>query len=174
MNPYMSYTPYMPQDAYMQDQMALRQRIDNLSQNMQAQMAQCLEEQLEREKASAKKDLNMSNLQAMYMITSTLCNMKSLECESVPGMIADASENLIKKYSNGKYDKNIDALYDQYIMAKEMYQQNGDQAHRDKLMESVGKLMVEVYDMLSSMVMDSDFAEERKEIQRQIKKLAEM
>ena len=71
-------------------------------------------------------------------------------------------------------DKNIDALYDQYIMAKEMYQQNGDQAHRDKLMESVGKLMVEVYDMLSSMVMDSDFAEERKEIQRQIKKLAEM
>lgn len=82
--------------------------------------------------------------------------------------------NLIKKYSNGKYDKNIDALYDQYIMAKEMYQQNGDQAHRDKLMESVGKLMVEVYDMLSSMVMDSDFAEERKEIQRQIKKLAEM
>lgn len=30
-----------------------------------------LEEQLEREKASAKKDLNMSNLQAMYMITST-------------------------------------------------------------------------------------------------------
>lgn len=28
--------------------------------------------------------------------------------------------------------------------------------------------------MLSSMVMDSDFAEERKEIQRQIKKLAEM
>lgn len=55
-----------------------------------------------------------------------------------------------------------------------MYQQNGDQAHKDKLMESVGKLMVEVYDMLSSMVMDSDFAEERKEIQRQIKKLAEM
>ena len=68
MNPYMPYTPYMSQDAYMQDQMALRQRIDNLSQaqqsqcccntqkeilqsrydaalqaqNMQAQMAQCL------------------------------------------------------------------------------------------------------------------------------------
>ena len=34
--------------------------------------------------------------------------------------------------------------------------------------------MVEVYDMLSSMVIDSDFMDERKEIQRQIKKLAEM
>lgn len=45
------------------------------------------------------------------MITSTLCNMKSLECESVPGMIADASENLIKKYSNGKYDKNMGTEY---------------------------------------------------------------
>lgn len=35
MNPYMPYTSYMPQDAYMQDQMALRQRIDNLSQAQQ-------------------------------------------------------------------------------------------------------------------------------------------
>ena len=40
MNPYMSYTPYMPQDAYMQDQMALRQRIDNLSQAQQQYKAQ--------------------------------------------------------------------------------------------------------------------------------------
>ena len=45
-----------------------------------SEIKKILEEQLEREKASAKKDLNMSNLQAMYMITSTLCNMKSLEC----------------------------------------------------------------------------------------------
>lgn len=41
-------------------------------------------------------------------------------------------------------------------------------------MECVGRLMVEVYDMLSSMVMDSDFADERKEIQKQIRKLADM
>ena len=40
MNPYMPYTPYMSQDAYMQDQMALRQRIDNLSQAQQQYKAQ--------------------------------------------------------------------------------------------------------------------------------------
>ena len=40
MNPYMPYTSYMPQDAYMQDQMALRQRIDNLSQAQQQYKAQ--------------------------------------------------------------------------------------------------------------------------------------
>lgn len=133
-----------------------------------------LEEQLEREKNSALKQLTTSNLDAMYKITTTLCNLEKMEHGDIAETVMDAGENLIKKYSNGKYDKNIDALYDKYLNAKMAYKENGDQGHRDKLMESVGRLMVEVYDMLSSMVIDSDFMDERKEIQRQIKKLAEM
>ena len=133
-----------------------------------------LEEQLEREKNSALIQLTTSNLDAMYKITTTLCNLEKMEHGDIAETVMDAGENLIKKYSNGKYDKNIDALYDNYLSAKMAYKENGDQGHRDKLMESVGRLMVEVYDMLSSMVIDSDFMDERKEIQRQIKKLAEM
>lgn len=133
-----------------------------------------LEEQLEREKNSALKQLTTSNLDAMYKITTTLCNLEKMKHGDIAETVMDAGENLIKKYSNGKYDKNIDALYDNYLSAKMAYKENGDQGHRDKLMESVGRLMVEVYDMLSSMVIDSDFMDERKEIQRQIKKLAEM
>ena len=133
-----------------------------------------LEEQPEREKNSALKQLTTSNLDAMYKITTTLCNLEKMEHGDIAETVMDAGENLIKKYSNGKYDKNIDALYDNYLSAKMAYKENGDQGHRDKLMESVGRLMVEVYDMLSSMVIDSDFMDERKEIQRQIKKLAEM
>lgn len=133
-----------------------------------------LEEQLEREKNSALKQLTTSNLDAMYKITATLCNLEKMEHGDIAENVMDAGENFIKKYSNGKYDKNIDALYDNYLSAKMAYKENGDQGHRDKLMESVGRLMVEVYDMLSSMVIDSDFMDERKEIQRQIKKLAEM
>lgn len=133
-----------------------------------------LKEQLEREKNSALKQLTTSNLDAMYKITTTLCNLEKMEHGDIAETVMDAGENLIKKYSNGKYDKNIDALYDKYLSAKMAYKENGDQGHRDKLMESVGRLMVEVYDMLSSMVIDSDFMDERKEIQRQIKKLAEM
>ena len=133
-----------------------------------------LEEQLEREKNSALKQLTTSNLDAMYKITTTLCNLEKMEHGDIAETVMDAGENLIKKYSNGKYDKNIDALYDNYLSAKMAYKENGDQGHRDKLMESVGRLMVEVYDMLSSMVIDSDFMDERKEIQRQIQKLAEM
>ena len=133
-----------------------------------------LEEQLEREKNSALKQLTTSNLDAMYKITTTLCNLEKMEHGDIAETVMDAGENLIKKYSNGKYDKNIDALYDNYLSAKMAYKESGDQGRRDKLMESVGRLMVEVYDMLSSMVIDSDFMDERKEIQRQIKKLAEM
>ena len=133
-----------------------------------------LKEQLEREKNLAMKQLTTSNLDAMYKLTTTLCNLEKMEHGDIAETVMDAGENLIKKYSNGKYDKNIDALYDNYLSAKMAYKENGDQGHRDKLMESVGRLMVEVYDMLSSMVIDSDFMDERKEIQRQIKKLAEM
>ena len=139
-----------------------------------SEIKKILEEQLEREKNSAIKQLTTSNLDAMYKLTTTLCNLEKMERGEVAETVMDAGENLIKKYSNGKYDKNIDALYDNYLSAKMAYKENGDQGHRDKLMESVGRLMVEVYDMLSSMVIDSDFMDERKEIQRQIKKLAEM
>ena len=139
-----------------------------------SEIKKILEEQLEREKNSAMKQLTTSNLDAMYKLTTTLCNLEKMERGEVAETVMDAGENLIKKYSNGKYDKNIDALYDNYLSAKIAYKENGDQGHRDKLMESVGRLMVEVYDMLSSMVIDSDFMDERKEIQRQIKKLAEM
>lgn len=133
-----------------------------------------LEEQLKREKESAMKQLTTSNLDAMCKLTTTLCNIATLECTEMAENIVDAGENLIKKYSNGKYDKNIDALYNNYLNAKMKYKENSDQGHKDKLMETVGRLMVEVYDMLSEMVIDSDFLDERKEIQRQIKKLAEM
>lgn len=82
-------------------------------------------------------------------------------------------QKLIKKYSNGKYDKNIDALYDEYIAAKMAYQEHGDAAHKDKLMDSVGRLMVEVFDMLQAMILDADFRDERQAIMQQIRKLAD-
>lgn len=140
-----------------------------------SEIVKVLERQLEKEKAAAVEKLTVSNLDAIAKITTILCNMKCLErdtWESAP--VVEAAESIIKKYSNGRYDHNIDALYDAYIAAKQAYKQNGDQGHKDKLMEAVGRLMVEIYDMLSSMVVDSDFLDERKEIQRQIRKLADM
>lgn len=138
------------------------------------ELMKILEEQLEKEKRSAKTQLTSSNLDAIYKLTTTICNLKKMcgewkESETV----AEVAEDVIKKYSNGRYDHNIDALYDAYISAKQAYQTNGDQLHKDKLMEALGRLMVEIYDMLAAMMVDSDFRDEKEEIMRRIKMLSD-
>ena len=133
-----------------------------------------LKEQLSIEAKEAVNSLTTNRLDVIYKLVvsiSYLEKMEKKEWEEAP--VAEVAENIIKKYSNGRYDHNIDALYDAYITAKQAYKANGDQGHRDKLMETVGRLMVEVYDMLSTMVMDSDFIDERQEIQKYIRKLGD-
>lgn len=140
------------------------------------EMIKVMQKQLDIEMRNAKEKLTANNLDAIFKLTTTIHNLECMRdgTWTAAPVMAEAAESVIKKYSNGRYDHNVDKLYDAYLAAKQAYQANGDQRHKDKLMEAVGRLMVEVYDMLSSMVVDSDFMEERKEIQRQIKKLAEM
>ena len=140
------------------------------------EMIKVMQKQLDIEMKNAKEKLTASNLDAIFKITTTIHNLECMRngTWTAAPVMAEAAESVIKKYSNGRYDHNVDKLYDAYLTAKQAYQANGDQGHKDKLMEAVGRLMVEVYDMLSSMMVDSDFMDERKEIQRQIKKLAEM
>lgn len=137
-------------------------------------MIKILENQLKIEEENVKNQLTNSNLDVIFKLTTTICNLKKMcgdwkESETV----AEVAEDVIKKYSNGRYDHNIDALYDGYIAAKQAYQTNGDQQHKDKLMETLGRLMVEIYDMLSAMMVDSDFRDEKEEIMRRIKMLSD-
>lgn len=122
-----------------------------------------------------EKGLSMGNLDEVFKLSTAIKNLECMEKGSwePAAEMAEAAESVIKKYSNGRYDHNIDALYDAYIEAKKKYKEVGDQWHRDKLMECVGRLMVEVYDMLSSMAMDSDFKEEKDEIMKHIRRLAD-
>lgn len=140
------------------------------------EMIKVMQKQLDIEMRNAKEKLTANNLDAIFKLTTTIHNLECMRdgTWTAAPVMAEAAESVIKKYSNGRYDHNVDKLYDAYLAAKQAYQANGDQRHKDKLMEAVGRLMVEVYDMLSSMMVDSDFMDERKEIQRQIKKLAEM
>lgn len=137
-------------------------------------MIKILENQLKIEEENVKKQLTNNNLDVVFKLTTTICNLKKMCGEwETPETVAEVAEDIVKKYSNGRYDHNIDALYDAYIAAKQAYQTNGDQQHKDKLMESLGRLMVEIYDMLSSMVVDSDFRDEKEEIMRRIKMLSD-
>lgn len=132
-----------------------------------------LKSQLDVEIKSAEEKLTSNNLDTIFKLACAihyLCEMDG----SYEKHEEKAEENTMQKYSNGRYDHNIDALYDSYIAAKKAYKEVGDQGHRDKLMECVSRLMTEVYDMLSCMIMDSDFTDERKSIERQIQMLANM
>ena len=139
-------------------------------------LIQKMKDQLAIEAKQAEEKLTNGNLDTIFKLT---CTIKNLECmekgEWEPAeKMAEAAESVIKKYSNGRYDHNIDALYDAYIEAKKKYKEVGDQGHRDKLMDSLCKLMVEVYDMLSAMVIDADFKDEKDEVMRHIRRLADM
>ena len=120
--------------------------------------------------------LNPSRLDALYKLTVAIKNLECMEKGSwePAAEMAEAAEGVIKKYSNGRYDHNIDALYDAYIEAKKKYKEVGDQGHRDKLMECVGRLMTEVYDMISSVMLDADFRDEKEEVVKRIRMLADM
>lgn len=120
--------------------------------------------------------LNPSRLDALYKLTVATKNLECMEKGSWEPAVemAEAAESVIKKYSNGRYDHNIDALYDAYIEAKKKYKEVGDQGHRDKLMECVGRLMTEVYDMISSVMLDADFRDEKEEVVKRIRMLADM
>lgn len=134
---------------------------------------EALKEQLGKtSKNIAEKGLSQGNLDEIFKLTVSIKNLECMEKGEWEPVMKEA-ESVIKKYSNGRYDHNIDALYDAYIEAKKKYKEVGDQGHRDKLMETLCRLMVEVYDMLSAMVLDSDFKDEKDEIMKHIRRLAD-
>jgi hypothetical protein len=125
-----------------------------------------LRKQLDIEIKNAEEKLTTGNLDAIYKLSCAIKNLDDTPQET--------AETEIKKYSNGRYDHNIDALYDAYIAAKKQYKEVGDQGHRDKMLECVGRLMTEVYDLISQMLLDCDTSDERKAIERQIQMMANM
>lgn len=140
-------------------------------------LIQKMKDELAIQAKNAEEKITNGNLDNIFKLTVAIKNLECMEkgsWEPAAQMAVEAADSVIKKYSNGRYDHNIDALYDAYIEAKKKYKEVGDQGHRDKLMECVGRLMTEVYDMLSSMVLDSDFTDERKEVLNRIRMLADM
>lgn len=128
-----------------------------------------LKEQLDKEIKSAEQNLTASNLDAIYKLTAAVHCLEKAEKHHAE----KEGRGLVEKYSNGKYDHNIDALYDCYVEAKRKYREVGDQGHRDKLMECLCRLMTEVYDMLSCVCEDADFRAERDELMKHIRRLAD-
>lgn len=139
-------------------------------------LIQKMKDELAIQAKNAEEKITNGNLDNIFKLTVAIKNLECMEKGSwePAAEMAEAAESLIKKYSNGRYDHNIDALYDAYIEAKKKYKEAGDQGHRDKLMECVGRLMTEVYDMISSVMLDADFRDEKEEVVKRIRMLADM
>lgn len=139
-------------------------------------LIQKMKDELAIQAKNAEEKITNGNLDNIFKLTVAIKNLECMEkgeWETAVGVAKKIDENL-DKYSNGIYDKNIDALYNAYIDAKRMYKQIGDQEHRDKVLRTVKDLIVEVHDMVHSMIMDSDFKEEKDETLKYVRMLADM
>lgn len=126
-----------------------------------------LKSQLDKEIKLAEQNLTASNLDAIFKLTASIHRLeKEHEAET-------RESEIISRYSNGKYDHNIDALHDAYMEAKKKYREMSDQGHKDKVMDCLCRLMTEVYDLISCTLSECDFMEEKKVIERNIKMLAD-
>lgn len=131
-----------------------------------------LKTQLDKEIKNAEQGLNGNNLDAIFKLTSAIHRLEK-EHEAV-GARETRESGIIKRYSNGRYDHNIDALHDAYVESKRKYREVGDQGHRDKVMDCLCRLTTEVYDMFSCVLAETDFREEKEEAMRCIRRLAEV
>lgn len=127
-----------------------------------------MQKQLDIEVRSAEQKLTASNLDAIYKLTSSIINMQRMDVGTTE------EKKTVPEYSNGMFEKNIDLLYDKYMTAKSQYRKNGGQVYKEALIDSVRRLMAEVYDMLGSMLKDCECEEEKKEIQINVKRLSEI
>lgn len=130
-----------------------------------------LKTQLDKEIKNAEQGLNGNNLDAIFKLTTSIHH---LEKEHEKAARETRESGIIKRYSNGRYDHNIDALHDAYVESKRKYREVGDKGHRDKVMDCLCRLTTEVYDMFSCVLAETDFREEKEEAMRCIRRLAEV
>lgn len=125
------------------------------------------EKQLNVEIEGAKQKLTSNNLDNIYKLTYVIANMKRMNVDN-------QTKSEKPDYSNDVFEKNIDLLYEKYMNTKQMYREIGGQENKNALLESVRRLMSEVYDMIGSMLKDCECAEEKREIQLNVRKLHEL
>lgn len=124
-----------------------------------------MKKQLDIEIKSAEQKLTSNNLDSIYKLASSIMYLQRLN-------IAKTAEE--PEYSDGIFEKNIDILYEKYMDAKRKYRQSDSEPNKFAMMESLRRLMAELYDMIGSMLKDCECAEEKREIQVNIRKLSEL
>lgn len=67
----------------------------------------------------------------------------------------------MERREGSRFDRNINELYDKYLWCKKEYARDGSEVHRQKVTESLERLMSEICDLLFDINRDADFKAER-------------
>jgi hypothetical protein len=112
--------------------------------------------------AIGKKD-HFSSASDVHLLANLMyirCQLDEKEKKSAWDA-SEQAEEAIEHISNKTFDRNINALYDAYIESRRLYEKEMDHPHREKLMDALNKLMVEIYDLMCTIHSSAMFAEER-------------
>ena len=67
----------------------------------------------------------------------------------------------VERRADARFDRNINELYDNYLLCKKEYARDGSAVHREKVTDALEKLMSEICDLLFDISKDADFKAER-------------
>jgi CRISPR/Cas system-associated exonuclease Cas4 (RecB family) len=112
--------------------------------------------------AIGKKD-GFSSASDVHLLADLMylrCHLEEKE-KKTAWEVSEQAETAIEAISNKMFDRNINALYDAYIEARRLYEKEMDYLHREKLIDALNKLMVEIYDLMCTIHTSAMFAEER-------------
>lgn len=126
-----------------------------------------MKEQLNVEAEQATEKLTQGNLDAIFKLTCAIKNLERME----RGEKHDAESERMERRADARFDRNINELYDKYLWCKKEYARDGSAVHKEKVTESLERLMSEICDLLFDIHHDCDFREEREIVDKHVKSM---
>lgn len=113
-----------------------------------------------------EKGFTASNLDTAGKLVDMYKDLKYVEYmgdkEGLYGMEESEMRSAkVERKADARFDRNINELYDRYLWCKKEYARDGSAVHKDKVVESLEKLMSEICDLMFDISKDADFKAER-------------
>ena len=106
--------------------------------------------------------IHTSNLFTLEKLSVIYKNLSTVPIDD------EDAEEVVEKYSNNMYDRNLNELYDSYIASKKVYQASQSLENKDKMIDSLSRLLTEISDLTTLIWNDSSLMEEKDLINRML------
>jgi hypothetical protein len=117
--------------------------------------------EVKKEISDIEEKSGFSSPSDVHLLADLMYLKSCLECEEKESWELEQAESEIKQLSNSQFDRNINELYDSYIECRMMYGKESDYVHKEKMIDSLNRLMVEVYDLVCTIHTSAMLTDER-------------